>query len=873
MAKHECFHIKSLSMLKDELKRLKLNIPFQEDTSILFEKLVLKNKVVVPNRFVVHPMEGFDSDPNGTPGKLSFRRYGRYAAGGTGLIWFEATAVMHEARSNPNQLYINKDNVNVFKDLVAHMRKEAKKSYDKDIKPVIVIQLTHSGRYSKPEGKPRPIIAHHSPYLDPMHNLPKDYPLVTDEYLDNLQDIFVNAAKLAAMAGFDGVDIKHCHRYLFSELLASFTRKKSKYGETYENRTRMIREIPKRIMKEVPEVFVTSRMNVYDAIPYPYGFGVSKKDKFTPDLKEPNMLIKELKEIGFPILNHSIGNPYYEPHFGRPYDLPIAGGSPPDKHPLENVALFLNVTRQVQEANPDMPIIGAGYSWLRQFIPNVAAAVITKKWATLLGQGRNSFAYPDSPNDLKKNNCFDEHKVCVTCSGCTQIMRDGGNTGCVFRDSEVYGKKYRKGRKTAPDRLQQEAEKCQDCESAMCQNACPANIDVPGFIKAFAENDIKKSYKILTQKNKFPELCSYVCPVEVQCEGACIENIFTKNPVAIHEIQKIVSKKAREMGIAKISLGKSTGKAIAVIGAGPAGLACAARLLELGHKIDIYDTAGQAGGVPGDVIPAYRLTKNDTLAEISAILNEAEEKDRLENHFNTGISKEKPLDEFIKEYDSVFLSMGLGKAMGLPNTKQDIEGVIDAVSFLKRAKLDNDLSVPDTVYVLGGGNTAVDAAVTAKQHGAKDVYIIYRRSFQEMPAWPAQRDEALSEGVHFVIMTQPLDYVITKGKLSGLKVARTILGKEDDTGRRSPVIIKNSESIIPAELIIEALGQASLDGLESLVKGVKLDPKKRIIVDEKTMATNMKKVFAGGDIINGGATAVQAVADGIKAAESIDSIL
>ncbi len=311
MAKHERFHIKDLSMLKKELKRLKLDIPCQEETSILFNKVLLNNGIIVPNRFVVHPMEGFDASPNGTPGKLCFRRYGRYAAGGTGLIWFEACAVMHEARSNPSQLFINKDNVKVFKDLVSHTRNEARKSYDRNLKPVLILQLTHSGRYSKPDGKPRPIIAHHSPYLDPTHKLSKNYPLVTDEYLDGLQDVFVNAAKLAARAGFDGVDIKHCHRYLFSELLASFTRKKSKYGGSFKNRTRMLREIAFQIKREVPEVFCTTRMNVYDAIPYPYGFGVSKKSKFTPDLKEPLMRIDELKEMGFPVLNHSIGNPYY----------------------------------------------------------------------------------------------------------------------------------------------------------------------------------------------------------------------------------------------------------------------------------------------------------------------------------------------------------------------------------------------------------------------------------------------------------------------------------------------------------------------------------------------------------------------------------
>ena len=184
-------------------------------------------------------MEGFDAAPDGSPQELTFRRYRRYAAGGAGLIWFEATAILHEARSNPAQLYLHRGNVDVYRRLVEETRRAAREAFGRE--PILIVQLTHSGRYSKPAGVPVPLIAHHSAVLDPLHKLPADYPLVTDDYLDRLQDTYVEAARLAAEAGFDGVDIKSCHRYLLSELLASFTRE-GKYGGSFENRTRMLRE-------------------------------------------------------------------------------------------------------------------------------------------------------------------------------------------------------------------------------------------------------------------------------------------------------------------------------------------------------------------------------------------------------------------------------------------------------------------------------------------------------------------------------------------------------------------------------------------------------------------------------------------------------
>jgi 2,4-dienoyl-CoA reductase-like NADH-dependent reductase (Old Yellow Enzyme family) len=188
----------------------------------------------------------------------------------------------------------------------------------------------------------------------------------------------------------------------------------------------------------VPGIFVTTRLGVYDPLPYPYGFGVSKEDRMAPDLKESLDLVRELKTIGIPLLNHSIGNPHIEPHFGRPFDAPVKDAPIPDEHPLVGVARFLSITAEVQKAEPGLPVIGSGYSWLRRFWPYTAAASIARGRAAAVGLGRSAFAYPDAFRDLAENGNLDPNKTCTACSACSTLLRSGGPAGCPVRDGEVY---------------------------------------------------------------------------------------------------------------------------------------------------------------------------------------------------------------------------------------------------------------------------------------------------------------------------------------------------------------------------------------------------------------------------------------------------
>jgi len=431
-------YLKSYEELDADLKRLSLTLPLTDDLSHLGKPLMFggEKKFTLANRFVVQPMEGFDSGPDGEPTTLGFRRYERFAAGGASLIWFEATAVLPEARSNSQQFWLNEKSAARFADLLEKTRTVARQSCGHEI--VAVLQLTHSGRYSKPKrGVRAPILAQHNGVLDIAHNIPSDYPLITDDELDRLQEAFVTAAKLAAGCGFDGVDIKSCHGYLLNELLGGRTRE-GKYGGSYENRTRFLRETMTRVRTEVPAVFVTSRLNVYDAVKYPWGFGVDQDDYKKWNLEESKQLVSDLVSIGVPILNITIGNPYFNPHYNRPYAKTIRGGTPYDENPLIGVCRFVEIVREIQASQPEIPMIGAGLAWLRHLVPKVAAGIVASGAAPLIGQGRGSFAYPNAPKDILSKGEMDTKQICMACSGCTELMRNESPTGCVLRDREIY---------------------------------------------------------------------------------------------------------------------------------------------------------------------------------------------------------------------------------------------------------------------------------------------------------------------------------------------------------------------------------------------------------------------------------------------------
>ncbi|KLU60662.1 NADH oxidase [Peptococcaceae bacterium CEB3] len=442
----EKFNFRTRDELEAKIQELKLDLPMSADFTPLSRKVAVGEREI-PNALAIQPMEGCDGQEDGTPSELTFRRYRRFAAGGAGLIWLEATAVVPEGRANPRQLAIHSGNLPVFRQLADSIREEARHSMGVNHRPLLILQLTHSGRYSKPGGKAEPIIAQHDPYLDPAVGVQAEHEPITDDDLERLQERYVEAAKLAEEAGFDGVDIKSCHRYLLSELLAAHTRP-GRFGGSFGNRTRFLLETVAKVKKVTGSEFILAvRLNVFDGHPYPYGWGVDKHESMRPDLSEPRELVRLLREQGVSLLNVTAGNPYFRnPEINRPLDVPLVGAPWPEEHPLQSVARLVSLAAEMQRAEPDLTVVGSGYSWLRQFAMPVGAANIARGAVSIVGLGRQSFADPGVIKEALTEGRVSTDRVCLACSRCTQIMRDGGRTGCVVRDSEVYLPIYRAGR-------------------------------------------------------------------------------------------------------------------------------------------------------------------------------------------------------------------------------------------------------------------------------------------------------------------------------------------------------------------------------------------------------------------------------------------
>lgn len=869
MTEHELFNLHSLEDLRQRIQALNLTLEASDDVAPLLEPAVV-GRFRLPNRLVVLPMEGCDGLADGTPDELTFRRYRRFAGGGSGLLWFEATAVTPEGRANPRQIWINEKNWSSFARMTEEARAVARKTFGPGHTPMLVLQLTHSGRYSKPGRAPAPIIAHRSKYLDPIHKLGPDYPLITDIELEQLEDKYVVAARLAHQAGFDAVDVKACHRYLISELHASFTRENSIYGGSFENRTRFIRNIVGKIRNSVPALVVTTRMNAYDAMAYPYGWGVDKDDATKPDLTEPIELVRFFRDSGAPLINITIGNPYFNPWVNRPFDLPIAGAPFPTEHPLAGIERFVSIVRTIQQEFPEMAVIGGGYSWLRQFLPNVGAANVRKGWVSLVGAGRMAFAYPDFARDLMKHGRMDPQKVCVACSACTQIMRDGGRSGCVPRDAAVYEPIYKAGRAEAIDVITEMAKTCRQCNDPTCISGCPAHVNIPEFVGHIAAGRFHQAYETLRLSNVLAAVCGYVCPSETLCEAGCINQHYTE-AVPIRHLQRWVSRKAVEEGwSAEERPVAPNGRRVAVIGAGPAGVSAAAKLASLGYDVTVFEQSGAPGGAAQDTIPAERLPEVILRREIQDVLGSS---GRVERRFGVRIGPDYILDRILEErFDACLLALGLSRSVPLETTVKPAAGARAALEFLAHVKKGE--KVTGTVLVVGGGNTAIDAALSAQRAGATDVSIVYRRSFAELPAWPEERDQAIRAGIHFLILTQPIDYAVDEaGRVTGLKVLRTRLGAPGADGRRKPEPLPGTGHVLPCDLVVEAIGQQIDDELRVSLPGVRITERGLVWTSKDSFATSRHGVFAAGDLVNGGTTVVQAVAEGARAAEELHASL
>ncbi|WP_163328038.1 NADPH-dependent glutamate synthase [Desulfurobacterium thermolithotrophum] len=424
-----------------------------------------------------------------------------------------------------------------------------------------------------------------------------------------------------------------------------------------------------------------------------------------------------------------------------------------------------------------------------------------------------------------------------------------------------------------PQLAMEEAKRCLQCPTAPCVKACPVNVPIPQFIKLIEEGKFVEAARKIKEENIMPSVCGRVCPQEIQCEGACVVG-KVGDPVAIGVLEAFAGDYEASVGYEKIEVKEKTGKKIAIVGSGPAGIACAADLLKWGHEVTIFEALHEAGGVLVYGIPEFRLPNETVRRELEFLVSMGA---KVELNFIVG--KTKTIYELLEEFDAVFIGSGAGLPYMLNIEGLNLNGVYSANEFLTRIifmgankfpEYDTPVFTGKRVAVIGGGNTAMDVARTAKRlKEVEEVYIIYRRSEAEMPARIEEVHHAKEEGVIFKTLTNPIRFVGENGWLKAIECVKMELSEPDESGRRRPVPIPGSEFLLEVDTVVMAIGQGPNPVVVEGVKEIRRGKKGEILVDPETLMTDLPGVFAGGDVIHGGSTVIIAMGDGRKAAKAI----
>lgn len=447
--------LKTATQFQAHLAEQGIEMPFAEvlatgKDSPFAQSHLLRSGRRIGNSFCILPMEGWDGTADGKPTELTIRRWRNFARSGAKLLWgCEAVAVRHDGRANPNQLLLNEANFPDFRDLFDMLEAEHKEVFGRNEDLLIGLQLTHSGRFCKPNDKRKmePKILYHHPVLDEKFGLSDDYPLWTDAEIDELIGDFVKASVLAQKAGFHFVDIKHCHGYLGHEFLSAYDRE-GKYGGSLENRSRFLKEIVSGIRAKAPGLEIGVRMSIFDWVPFQKGSegrGVPSAERYGhafgadgsgigEDMTEPFSFLEEVEKLGIELLCTTAGSPYYNPHIQRPALFPPSDGYLPPEDPLAGVARQIAATAQVKRAFPNLYVVGSAYSYLQEWLPNVAQAVLMSGGADAIGLGRMVLSYPEMPADILEGNGLKRQKICRTFSDCTTAPRNGMISGCFPLD-------------------------------------------------------------------------------------------------------------------------------------------------------------------------------------------------------------------------------------------------------------------------------------------------------------------------------------------------------------------------------------------------------------------------------------------------------
>jgi len=826
LVRYEPFYLENLDDLRAEIARLALDIPVSTGHDLLGKPLENLRRPLA-NRFCAQPVSGFDALPDGSPGPLTLHRYRRLAAGGFSMVWLEAT--VPGTHAPPGSLRLHDDTYGSFARFMETLHKEAAQPNSPSTVFIIELALPLD---SAPDG---------TTVLPP-----------EPEITARLDDL-IHAAVLAEQTGFDGIAIA-CTQGTLPHALLSACDDAGRFAGNFENRIRFLEEAVARTRKACPDRLIATRLLAYHAARH--GFGVDPEDHRRPDLAEPLWLSRILSDAGLDLLNVASASPRLsgppETHPPRP----VPDGTPSEEHPLQALARHLHIAHTLREAVPGLPIVVGGFSWLRGFLPHVAAGALETGAMDIAGLGIEALACPDAPAQILSTGYLDSATTCIACFACAEMAEHGGPVGCPIRDPETYGPEFRRQHRFSLPRLVSAARRCHLCEHAPCSAASRTGTDIPGFIEAFRNGDAARAFETIRRSDPLPELTAHLTPGWLHSEGACLETTLTGTPVPIQDLQLHIAWLARQRGDTALRLPKtSTGRRITIAGAGPAGLAAAIRLLELGHDVEIFERSETLGGTPELLIPASRFS--GAQPEINAILTPALDAGRLRIRHGMELGANLSLADLLRDAVSTLIAVGLWRERRPPGIQSPPrpDGVIDAISFLASAKQGKAPPVPERVAILAGGDTAMDAARTAEQLGAREIYVVFGGPRSEMH-WHMAEEWFAEPGHHALAHCQPLEYLLdSKNRLQALSIRHTLLG---------------AEAKLPVDLAIEATGLEPAAKLRAILTEAGVEFGENGLVRlAKASRTSLPGLHAAGALVNGGASVARCIAEGLAAAEEI----
>jgi len=779
----------------------------------LFSPLTIKS-CTFPNRIMLTAAVTRLAAEDGHVTQNLTDRYTRIARGGVGSMVVEAAVVL-PSRSSFNLRVSDDQFVDELKELVKAIRK-----VNPDLK--IGLQLIHFLKVARSGWRQR----------------------VEDLKVEEISVIpgqFAEGAARARTAGFDFVELHMAHFTTLASFLSLVNKRADAYGGDFEGRVKLPAEVVLATRKLVGDDYIVGAR--------------IEGEEFT---KEGNTLLqsarvaRRLATLGIDYISVSAGERFEDAEPPPPNFPPFAGTgysgyrmSPRWWNP-DGVQVYLaeGIRRAVREAGYATAVIAAG----KIRMPDLAEEILSEGRADFVGMARTLFADPDWPAKAKAGK-QDTIVKCAACGFCSESDERYETVTCIEWPKEALHPPF-------PWHL-----------VPPCKAACPAGLDIRSYIDLAAHGHFEKALEVIEEKIPFPATIGRICPHP--CETKCNRKELDRS-VAINGLKRFITDAVHARhGRRKITpVARSREERVAIIGAGPAGLTAAYNLAQQGYAVTVFEAASVAGGMLTGAIPEYRLPRDVVRTEIEHI-----QRSGVEIRLNSPVGEDGlTLESLLGQgFNAIFIAVGAHKSMNLRLPGEDLEGVYYGTALLKEASTCQELIMKERVVVIGGGNVAVDGARTALRLGAREVTIVYRRSRDEMPAYPEEIEAAEQEGIKIQYLTAPSGVVGKDGRVTGLECVKTELGEPDAGGRRRPVPVAGSEFVVAADTVIAAIGE--VPDLAFLgTSGVAVE-KGTITADPRTMATNVKGIFAGGDAVSGPATVIEAIAGGTRAAFAIDRFL